>query len=200
MLDGVGAPHTMLILDVCNAASYLDYFLKEAEVEVGGLEGLASPSWLEVLAEATPSMRLMFSSGSDRLASESAKARNGHFTRALLEVLKRVSGDLASDDGEHTWISDERAFALTRSFMRRLYQDDQEAVALNLTGDFPLALSQRDTPIGDATFLSARIDNGHLSVEAFVEGRKALDTRIYWGVMDRLGTQLEKGMARPGAP
>jgi len=202
VIESVGAPHTMVVLDVCQAASYLDYFLKEAQVEVGGLEGLASPSWLEMLAEATPSMRLVFSSGADRLSAESAalangrEVRNGHFTHSLLEVLKRAGGDLTSEDGEHTWISDERAFVFTRSVMRRLFGDDQDAVAVNLTGDFPLALSQLDAPIGDATFLSAKIEAGHLAIDAFVEGREALDTRVRWEIRDRLGTALERGTAK----
>jgi hypothetical protein len=188
LLRLVDAPRSIVILDVCHAASYLD-FLKEAGV--GGLEGLAPASWLDVLAHATEGTRLVFSTGKDRGSGEGGTGiQNGHFTRTLLEVLQRSAGDLKSGAGR--WVSDRRAFALTRRTLEQFSKGKQVPVERNLRGDFPLALSQVDHPIGDALLHTVEIAPSCVEMHFVIEGRRHLDSSLEIEVRNGAGLVIDR--------
>ncbi|HSC86231.1 MAG TPA: hypothetical protein VLC09_03135, partial [Polyangiaceae bacterium] len=180
-------PFTTVILDVCFAASYLG-FLREAR-----LGGLGSPpnlqlEWLRALATATPGTRLIFSTGADRLSGESPQHRNGYFTSAFLTALTRSRGDIQTEEG--TWVSDQRAFAVTRRVLRDLTNGKQVPVERGLTGDFPLALSQADEPVGGANFIRTSVEAGTLNVRFEVDERKNVETRLRWSLTNDAGTEI----------
>lgn len=181
----INAPHTMIVLDVCKAASYLD-FLKEGRV--AGLEGFTL-SWLATLATATRGTRLVFSTGRSRNAGETHELQNGVFTHALLRALRRSRGDL--DAGR--FISDQRAFLATKLVLRKELSSKQTPVERGLTGDFPLALSQADEPIGHAHFSKAAISSKTVDVEFWLMERRHIETWVSWQLLNADGEQIAGG-------
>lgn len=182
----IGARRSMQILDVCRAASYLD-FIKEARVGVAGVPDLG---WLEVLANASPGNRLIFSTGADRNAGEGGEIAGGHFTTALLLALRQGGGDLVG--AEQRFVSDRRAFAQTRQIMRQGFKLAQLPVERGLRGDFPLVKSQAEAPVGDAVFLNTKVSHSGLDLSFWVEGRRQVTTYIQYTVKNTLGRVLQQ--------
>jgi hypothetical protein len=147
----IKASKSIVILDVCRAASYLD-FLKEARERPSGRLALG---WFEALAHATPGSRLIFSAARDRNSGEGGLVRNGHFTWALLEALRTSPADISRSG--HFWVSDQRAFSTARRLMIKKFGTKQEPVERGLTGDLPLALSQAEVPVGEASIVQADV-------------------------------------------
>lgn len=186
-LRAVNAPKSVVILDVCHAASYLD-FLKEAHITRPA--GQLALSWLDVLAHATPGSRLIFSAARDRNAGEGGKVTNGHFTWALLQALHGAPGDIARGTGR--WVSDQRAFSIARQLVIEHFGILQQPIERGLTGDFPLAISQAETPIGGAAFVKVDVAVHGISVEVglLVDGRKYVSTTMGCELVNGDGRQL----------
>jgi hypothetical protein len=183
-IRAVDAPRSIVILDVCRAASYLD-FLKEAHYGGVGDLGLA---WFEAIANATPGTRLLFSTAASRNAGEGGGIENGHFTFALIEALRRGRGDLAVSG--RLWISDQRAFNLARFVLEHeLGVTNQCPVERGLTGDLPIALSQADQPIGGAYIGQASVVTGpgDLALNFSLWGRAGLTTRVVARAVNQRG-------------
>lgn len=181
-------PFTTVILDVCFAASYLG-FLKEARVGGLGMPPDLQLQWLHALASATPGTRLIFSTGADRTSGESTQLANGVFTNAFLTALKRCRGDLVLGEGV-SWVSDQRAFAAARHLLVTRTAGKQVPVERGLTGDFPLALSQAEEPVGTAHFLRTSIEAGSLTVRFQIEERKHVETRVRWKLLNAFGEEI----------
>jgi len=175
LLRLVDAPKTVVVLDVCRAASYLD-FVKEAQL--GGM-GSLDVVWLKAVARATPGSRLIFSTAANRNAGEGQTVSNGHFTHAWLEALRRGAPDL--HHGGTGWISDQHSFALARWILENeMGIRTQNPVERGLTGELPLAVSESDSPLGLGFIARAGVVSGpgDLSVEFEVYDRKGLETEV----------------------
>ncbi|HEU4406776.1 MAG TPA: caspase family protein [Polyangiaceae bacterium] len=182
---------TTVVLDVCSAASYLG-FLKEASVGGFGAPSSLELQWLQALAAATPGNRLIFSTGATKVSRESSKHSNGLFTSAFLTALKRCRGDIDMEGA--SWISDQRAFFATKALLGQMTGGRQIPVERGLTGDFPLAISQANEPVGEAVFLRTSIESGTLNVHFEIEGRKHMDTRVRWRLLNALGDEIAHGL------
>lgn len=140
LIQAIDAPFSLVVLDACSAASYLDYVQRTSAVEGWGAP--AQFAWLDAVAGSSPGCRLMFSTGASRSAAEGAGTANGHFTDAFLSAIRGVQGDISAHG--YRWISDSRAFEATRKIMFERHGLEQRPVAKKLTGDFPLILSHVD--------------------------------------------------------
>jgi len=182
----VDSPYTFVVLDVCSAASAAP-FLKEARV--GGV-GALKESWLAALANATPGTRLIFSTGAGRKAGESKALANSVFTHYFVKALREASGDLSVDDV--SWISDRRAsFSARRRMM--LAGIEQVPLFYNLTGDFPLAISQSEEPVGIAHFIRTTVSRNSLDVAFRVQLREGLKTKLVWELSNGRGDVIASG-------
>jgi hypothetical protein len=179
----------MVVLDTCGAGGYVSH-MKQASLE--GYGALLSYGWMELLARATPGTRLLLSTGAGRSSIESAEVSGGHFTQTLLYVLNKHFGDLRW--GDRAWISDQLAFGGTYKLMRRRFGDDQLPVALGVTGDFPMAVSQVGAPVGEAEFGFARLDLHHrratMELTFRLYQRKNVDTVLLQEVVNLQGEVL----------
>ncbi len=182
----VEAPYTFVILDVCSAASAAP-FLKEAVV--GGL-GTLKESWLAALASATPGTRLIFSTGANKSALEPVNLGNGLFTHFFLKALRESSGDLSWNN--ESWISDRRACVTARWHMK-VSGHAQIPLFFNLSGDFPLTISQDDNPVGFAHFSGTAISRHSLDVSFRIASREGLKTTLRWELANGRGDVVASG-------
>lgn len=189
LLRTVRGPSTTIILDVCYAASFLD-FIKEARIAGVGLPTDITLAWLDALARATPGTRLMFSTAADRLSGEHRDLQNGIFTHALVRALTRCKGDI--DVAGASWVSDARAFAAARQIVRQV-APTQVPLSKNLTGDFPMSLSQAAEPVGAAYFVRTKVESHSLGVSFEVAERVHVRTKFTWRVMNAIGNEVASG-------
>lgn len=182
----VDAPHTLIILDVCRAASFWGW-LKEAQV---GFAGVPEPTWFDVLAHATPSTRMMFSTGPRRSAGESDELQNGLFTRGLLHTLQEAWPTLPRHEPQ--FISDTAAFSGARRFVRSR-APLQTPLAVGLTGDFPMVRSERAAVIGEAFVQRVTVFPHHVEVGVQVADRHRINTRCVVTLCNALGRVLDEG-------
>ncbi len=179
------ATNVFVILDSCSAGSALGQF---KEASVGGV-GMP-PHWAEVLANATPGTRLVFSTGAGRAAGESSELRGGVFTHYFLRALRQSPADLSHRG--YQWVSDANACRLAAGFME-VMEHDQLPEYHGLTGDFPMTLSQYNTTIGEAAFLGHKFAFNTLNVDVAMRQRQGLCTVLAWSVSNGRGMQLDAG-------
>jgi hypothetical protein len=161
----IGAKHSLVELDVCSAASYIEKRGALGDVVVGAMP---DRTVLEALARATPGNRVYCSTGADRSASEGAGVENGHYTAARLEAASVI-------DGSHGLVMNDSCFrALKRICVQRW---DQVPQALgNEANDLPVARDQRRLD-GGAAAISSDVTACGLVASAVVTGRYGVPTR-----------------------
>ena len=166
----VDAPHTLLVLDVCRAASFWGWIKEASE----GFAGVPETTWFDVLAQATPSTRMMFSTGPMRDAGERDDLQNGVFTHGLIKALTTMWPTLPAHDP--TFITDVAAFSAARRFVRRV-DPTQTPVAVGLTGDFPMVKSEKVEIVGDASLERVVVFPDHIKLTVRVAKRHKLKTK-----------------------
>lgn len=177
----------MTILDTCHAAAY-GRFVSRAEV--AGLGGIDDDlTWLRVLSEAHPGMRMLFATSADTLSRESPDAKNGLFTAALLHAFHHAEADLPA--GSPKLISDLQAFVSACDFMqeqqtKKSKRPESDLVPLHIQqpqslghlGNFPLVRSQVERAVGTATITNFAVLRGlSVRVDFVVSGRRNIPTR-----------------------
>ena len=178
-LRNINAKNTLVILDVCHAGSFL---LKEGQIRIGAP---ISHTWMDVLANATPSTRLFFSCGSDRSSSENNEMLNGCFTGALLEGMKHASPTLESN----RIVSDTAAFYYAKNHILYVQKRNQIPECKGLTGDFPLQLSEKTVWVGNAYISDVLFIDGSVKIQIALNRRKFVSTRVHVECVDR-GSQV----------
>ncbi|WP_437982671.1 caspase family protein [Sorangium sp. So ce117] len=177
----------MTILDTCHAAAY-GRFVSPADV--AGLGGIDEDlTWLRVLSEAHPGMRMLFATSAETLSRESPNAKNGFFTAALLHAFHHAEADLPA--GSPKLISDLQAFVNACAFMQEQQTKNwkrpgsgivplhiQQPQFLGHLGDFPLVRSQVERAVGTATITNfAFLPGLSMRVDFVVNGRRNVPTR-----------------------
>jgi len=165
-ISAIDAEHTFTILDTCHAGGF---------IAVSGpttLGAIADDS-LDLLANATPSSRVICSTAADRLAGEGRGVANGHFTAAFLAAMQLAPGDLKGRT--QAWISDSCIFEHTRRTMTRRWR--QVPVARRLTGDFPVVQDHRRV-FGSASFIRAEVLDGGFELSFALSDRFGLPTVV----------------------
>ncbi|WP_437713015.1 caspase family protein [Sorangium sp. So ce448] len=186
-LQRIRARAMMVILDTCHAAAY-GRFVSPADV--AGLGGIDDDhTWLRVLSEAHPGMRMLFATSAETLSRESLNAKNGFFTAALLHAFHHAEADLPA--GSPKLISDLQAFVNACAFMQEQQTKNwkrpgsgivplhiQQPQFLGHLGDFPLVRSQVERAVGTATITNVAILPGlSVRVDFVVNGRRNVPTR-----------------------
>lgn len=180
----IDAPYSLVILDVCKAASFLR---KRANAVLGAVP---DPSWMDALGYATPGTRCFFSTGADRLAGENHSTKNGNFTTALLAGMRH--GHAALEHGESRFVSDEAAFNYARVHMRFVQGVNQIPEVRGISGDFPMLRSEKHGSIGEAWITSATILPRGLLVDALISNRVFVKTRFRYEILNSAGRVLYK--------
>lgn len=181
----VDAPHTLIILDVCRAASFWDH-LKEASVGYGGVP---ETTWFDALAQATPSTRMMFSTGRARDAGERRDLQNGLFTRGLINTLLGAWPTVPQFGPQ--FVSDAVSFNGARRFVMAL-DPRQTPMAIGLTGDFPMVLSEHAAVIGEASVERTVVHPHHVDVVVRVADRDRIVTRCLATLFNVNGKLLDE--------
>jgi len=173
----IGAEKSLCVLDTCHSASF-NRFMKIAGEP--GFAGVPTVSWFELLASATPGIRLAFSTGADRLSVESPAYQNGVFTHFFLRGLRKARPDLrASGD---SFVSDRRAFDYARWAVRERHPD-QTPEQYGLDGTLPLCRPDGSNLVGDGWIERLEVLPTSLRVHLTVEGRRFVDTSIRFTVL-----------------
>jgi hypothetical protein len=175
----VGADHSLVGLDTCYSGTYLLKKGALGDVVIGALD----PGYLQALAEATPSARVICSVGANRLAGEDMGVQNGHMTAAFLEAACIIRGDT---DG---LITDSPLFDMIKMISVKRWR--QQPYAFGLTSDFPVLHDQRDA-IGTAAIYSADIVGFKYIVSAIVADRRGLPTRMRARLLSHSGVVLHE--------
>lgn len=169
----IAATHSLIILDTCHSGAF---------VTVGALSGSVErvrPNFLELLARATPSTRVLCSVAWDRSAGEGIGVNNGHLATALIEAAATAPGNL------HGWIDDEELCDLTSRISIERW--DQAPVTQGLTGNFPILLAQ-PPGAGAAPVIGTQFGrDGSLTVSALTMGRAGMPTVIRATIVNCLG-------------
>jgi hypothetical protein len=175
-LGWIDVPYSMVILDVCKAASFLR---KEAATVLAAVPDV---SWMDALGNATPGTRCFFSTGADRLAGENSSTQNGAFTTALLAGMRFGRAEL--DYGASRFVSDEDAFNYARRHMKVVQKLDQIPEVRGSSGDFPMLRSERFEWIGDASITKATVLPYGLNVTALISDRVFVGTRFRYEILN----------------
>lgn len=133
-ITDVGATRGMVIIDACHAGAFSSQF------ELTEVGALPDEDWQNALATMLPGMRLLLASRHDELASDGA-GRNGAFTAALLQALRRLPGDLT--EGKQSYVSAEAAVVCASALVQQRSRGAQTPLAYGRVADFPLARPQR---------------------------------------------------------
>lgn len=175
----IGADHSMVGLDTCYSATYLLKKGALGDVVIGALD----PGYLQALAQATPSARVICSVGPNRLAGEGMGVQNGHMTAAFLEAACVTRG------GDDRLITDSPLFDTTEMISVKRWR--QQPYAFGLTSDFPVLYDQRDV-IGTAAIYSADIVGFEYIVSAVIGNRRGLPTRMRARLLSHSGVVLHE--------
>lgn len=178
----IDATHTLTILDVCHAGAYLRKHASLGDVVVGGVD----TDYLELLASATASSRVLCSVGARRLSHEGGVVANGHFTASLLEGASVAAGRL------YGWIDDEELAIATAKVSWHRY--GQEPLGLGMTGDLPLLRAQ--APVLGSAALVAGFEGGACVATTQVMGRLGVPTELVGTLTTRAGRILFVGARR----
>lgn len=177
----INAKHSLTILDVCHAGAFI-----RKHAALGEVVGAVDFMYLELIATATVSSRVICSVGASRLSLEGGSVQNGHMTASLLEAAAWATGTLQG------WISDEELFTL----LERISIDrfGQYPVALGLTGDFPVVRAQTVMD-GAAAIIDNKLVGDEYRFTALVVNRFGIPTSIIGELRNRSGrifTTLER--------
>lgn len=175
-IRAIDAKHSLTILDVCHAGAYL-----RKHAALGEVVGATNLSYLELVAAATPSSRVICSVGVNRLSHEGAGVENGHLTASLLEAVSKCDGTL------HGWITDAEMFASLEKISISRFK--QRPLALGLTGDLPIVHAQGWLQ-GSALIIDTQTIPRGWKVSALVLNRYGIPTAIAGMLKDRHGRVL----------
>lgn len=169
----INATHSLIILDTCHSGAF---------VKIGALGDIVDagqPSFLELLARATPSTRVLCSVAWNRSSGEGNGVNNGHLARALIEAAATAAGNL------YGWIEDAELCDTTSHVSMQRW--DQRPVTTGLTGNFPL-LHAQPPGSGAAPIINTQIDHdGSLSVSALAMNRAGMPTVVRAEIVNYLG-------------
>jgi hypothetical protein len=181
------------VLNTCHAGAGLRQ-LREGATRIGGVANLEH-LWSDVLAAASPGLRVYAAVAEDGLAHEDPTIRGGRFVSALLWALEYAHGDILH--GGASWISDLRAFETARDAIASRWPDEGRPMLLRPSGPcarFPMVLAQADHQIGTARIRVFRPIIGvgaELTVD--LSHRRHVATRSRWAVEDRFGREVVGG-------
>jgi hypothetical protein len=175
----IGARHSLLGLDICFAGGYLIKKGALGDVIVGGF----GPEYVDALAAATPSARVLCSVGADRLAGEGVGVDNGHMTGAFLESISIARGSRAGLLMDSTLVSEIKRVSRMRW--------RQEPRVSGITSDFPIIYDQRDL-VGGAAIVGTDTSDTAYTVSAYVTGRRGVPTRFAATLVNQQGRQLTR--------
>ena len=107
----------------------------------------------------------------------------GHFTWSLLNALHRAKGTLSSNGVD--FISDIDAFNLASSILHKRWPNDATPEWNGLRGDFPMLISQAETPVGAGLVYVDMPKTGlRADVTVDVYERRGLPTEIRCHLVD----------------
>jgi hypothetical protein len=178
LLGAIRAQRTLVILDVCHAASFL---VRDGRRAV--IAGIRDESWMEALAGSSPGTRLFFSTGADRLSAENPAMQNGVFTAGLLAGMRR--GFAGLQYGGSRFVSDLVAFKYACRHITHVQSQPQYPESRGLAaGDFPMLKSERHEWIGEGEILETIPTDRGLWVSAVLRDRMHVPTKISYEVLN----------------
>jgi hypothetical protein len=148
---GVGCNKAALVVDACHAASVAPSY---------GFSGIGAPldePWSALYTDMVPGVRLLLSSRADQSSSDGA-GRNGLFTAAFLDGLRRLPGNLLAEGRKY--ITAEAAISYATAVVSCKTGGRQTPQSFGETADFPIArpmvaLSSKGSPTQRATSRSS---------------------------------------------